>query len=119
MNARAGLALFAWLVAANPTPACTQSASSTVSAPAPAAEAEAVRTGLQALTRGQTAVTLVVATTPLATLQERLFAESKFGGKRSVLLVLQAMDTAGKGGIIRHVVGGVDPQGVHGAMWIC
>jgi PPK2 family polyphosphate:nucleotide phosphotransferase len=49
----------------------------------------------------------------LAELQERLFAESRFGGTRSVLLVLQAMDTAGKGGIIRHVVGGVDPQGVH------
>ncbi|CAN5602189.1 hypothetical protein BH10ACT7_BH10ACT7_19270 [soil metagenome] len=49
----------------------------------------------------------------LALLQEQLFAESKFGGTRSVLLVLQAMDTAGKGGIIRHVVGGVDPQGVH------
>lgn len=49
----------------------------------------------------------------LAELQERLYAESKFGGQRSVLLVLQAMDTAGKGGIIRHVVGGVDPQGVH------
>ena len=49
----------------------------------------------------------------LADLQERLFAESKFGGTRSVLLVLQAMDTAGKGGIIRHVVGGIDPQGVH------
>jgi PPK2 family polyphosphate:nucleotide phosphotransferase len=48
----------------------------------------------------------------LAELQERLYAESKFGGERSVLLVLQAMDTAGKGGIIRHVVGGVDPQGV-------
>ncbi|MCU1441642.1 MAG: polyphosphate kinase 2 family protein [Rhodoglobus sp.] len=48
----------------------------------------------------------------LADLQERLYAESKFGGERSVLLVLQAMDTAGKGGIIRHVVGGVDPQGV-------
>jgi PPK2 family polyphosphate:nucleotide phosphotransferase len=29
-----------------------------------------------------------------------------------VLLVLQAMDTAGKGGIIRHVVGSVDPQGI-------
>jgi PPK2 family polyphosphate:nucleotide phosphotransferase len=49
----------------------------------------------------------------LGELQEKLFAESKFGGNRSVLLVLQAMDTAGKGGIIRHVVGGVDPQGVH------
>ena len=48
----------------------------------------------------------------LGELQERLFAESRFGGTRKVLLVLQAMDTAGKGGIIRHVIGGVDPQGV-------
>jgi PPK2 family polyphosphate:nucleotide phosphotransferase len=48
----------------------------------------------------------------LAELQERLFAESKFGGERRVLLVLQGMDTAGKGGILRHVIGGVDPQGV-------
>ena len=48
----------------------------------------------------------------LGELQERLYAESKFGGQRRVLLVLQAMDTAGKGGILRHVVGGVDPQGV-------
>ena len=29
-----------------------------------------------------------------------------------MLLVLQAMDSAGKGGIIRHVVGSVDPQGI-------
>jgi PPK2 family polyphosphate:nucleotide phosphotransferase len=48
----------------------------------------------------------------LAELQERLFAESKFGDEHRVLLVLQAMDTAGKGGILRHVIGGVDPQGV-------
>ncbi|MHC5794977.1 polyphosphate kinase 2 family protein [Lacisediminihabitans sp. FW035] len=48
----------------------------------------------------------------LGELQERLWAESRFGGTRSVLLVLQAMDTAGKGGIVKHVVGGVDPQGV-------
>lgn len=45
-------------------------------------------------------------------LQEQLFAASRFGDTRSVLLVLQAMDTAGKGGIVRHVVGSVDPQGV-------
>lgn len=46
-------------------------------------------------------------------LQERLFAahhEEESGP--AVLLVLQAMDTAGKGGIVRHVVGSVDPQGV-------
>lgn len=45
-------------------------------------------------------------------LQERLFAEAAAGGTRSVLLVVQGMDTAGKGGIMRHVVGAVDPQGV-------
>ena len=47
-----------------------------------------------------------------ADLQERLFAESRFGGQRRVLLVLQAMDTAGKGGIVDHVLGQVNPQGV-------
>lgn len=48
----------------------------------------------------------------LSELQEKLFAESRFGSDISVLLILQAMDTAGKGGIVRHVVGAVDPQGV-------
>lgn len=49
----------------------------------------------------------------LGDLQERLFAASRAGNTTdAVLLVLQAMDTAGKGGIVRHVVGGVDPQGV-------
>lgn len=46
-------------------------------------------------------------------LQERLYAASRAGtATDSVLLVLQGMDTAGKGGIVRHVVGGIDPQGV-------
>ncbi|MDQ4046854.1 MAG: polyphosphate kinase 2 family protein, partial [Actinomycetota bacterium] len=48
----------------------------------------------------------------LAELQEKLFAESRFGGTKRMLLVLQAMDTAGKGGIVRHVMGAMDPQGV-------
>ncbi|MGB4135781.1 MAG: PPK2 family polyphosphate kinase [Microbacterium sp.] len=49
----------------------------------------------------------------LGALQERLFAASRSGvANDAVLLVLQAMDSAGKGGIVRHVVGGVDPQGV-------
>lgn len=48
----------------------------------------------------------------LSELQERLFAASREGAKDSVLLILQAMDTAGKGGIVRHVVGAVDPQGI-------
>lgn len=48
----------------------------------------------------------------LDTLQEQLYAESKAGGRKRVLLVVQGMDTSGKGGIMRHVVGAVDPQGV-------
>jgi PPK2 family polyphosphate:nucleotide phosphotransferase len=48
----------------------------------------------------------------LAELQEKLFAASKFGSSRSVLLVLQAMDTAGKGGIVDHVLGETNPQGI-------
>lgn len=48
----------------------------------------------------------------LADLQEKLYANGRSGDPRSVLLVLQGMDTAGKGGIVRHVIGSVDPQGV-------
>lgn len=48
----------------------------------------------------------------LAELQERLYAESKAGGKRALLLIIQGTDTSGKGGIMRHVVGAFDPQGV-------
>jgi PPK2 family polyphosphate:nucleotide phosphotransferase len=48
----------------------------------------------------------------LAELQEMLFAEGKFGSQRRILLILQALDTAGKGGIVSHVVGAMDPQGV-------
>ena len=45
----------------------------------------------------------------LARLQEALFAS----GDRRVLVVLQGMDTSGKGGVIEHVIGLVNPQGVH------
>jgi PPK2 family polyphosphate:nucleotide phosphotransferase len=48
----------------------------------------------------------------LAELQEKLYAEGRTGGSRSVLLVLQGMDTSGKGGTVEHVVGQVDPGGV-------
>lgn len=47
-------------------------------------------------------------------LQERLYASSKdAAGPRSVLLVVQGMDTSGKGGIMRHVARAIDPQGLH------
>jgi PPK2 family polyphosphate:nucleotide phosphotransferase len=50
----------------------------------------------------------------LADLQERLYAEATadVGHGRAVLLVLQGMDTSGKGGVLRHTVGLVDPQGL-------
>lgn len=48
----------------------------------------------------------------LAELQEKLFASGRFGSEKRLLLILQAMDTAGKGGIVSHVVGAMDPQGV-------
>ncbi|WP_345800163.1 PPK2 family polyphosphate kinase [Microbacterium sp. AZCO] len=49
----------------------------------------------------------------LGELQERLYARSQAEvTNASVLLVLQALDCAGKSGIIRHVVGAVDPQGI-------
>ncbi len=40
-------------------------------------------------------------------LQERLYAENE----RGMLIVLQAMDTGGKDGTIKHVFGGINPQG--------
>jgi PPK2 family polyphosphate:nucleotide phosphotransferase len=58
-------------------------------------------------------VELWAATVPeLGDLQERLYADARSGGTKAVLLVVQGMDTSGKGGIMRHVVGSVDPQGV-------
>ena len=44
----------------------------------------------------------------LSRLQQRLYAE----GKWAMLMVLQGIDTAGKDGIIKHVLTGVNPQGV-------
>jgi PPK2 family polyphosphate:nucleotide phosphotransferase len=57
---------------------------------------------------------LVALGDPLSDLQERLFAEgvADVGHGRAVLLVLQGMDTSGKGGVLKHTVGLVDPQGV-------
>ncbi|BBZ35454.1 PPK2 family polyphosphate kinase [Mycolicibacterium confluentis] len=47
-----------------------------------------------------------------AQLQEMLYANGRAGDTRSVLLVLQGMDTAGKGGIVEHVVGAGSPMGI-------
>lgn len=42
-------------------------------------------------------------------LQQRLFAERK----RSLLIVLQALDAGGKDGVIKHVIGAMNPDGCH------
>ena len=50
---------------------------------------------------------LEVGVKKLAKLQERLYAE----GSWAILMVLQGIDTAGKDGVIKHVLSGVNPQG--------
>nr|WP_137992656.1 PPK2 family polyphosphate kinase [Streptomyces vilmorinianum] len=47
----------------------------------------------------------------LAGLQERLYAASTAGDRRRLLLVLQGMDTSGKGGTVKHVIGFLNPSG--------
>jgi PPK2 family polyphosphate:nucleotide phosphotransferase len=49
----------------------------------------------------------------MADLQEKLFAAGYTGSEKRLLLVLQGMDTSGKGGILRHAVGLLDPGGMH------
>ncbi|MFE3579497.1 PPK2 family polyphosphate kinase [Streptomyces vinaceus] len=48
---------------------------------------------------------------PLTALQERLYAAATAGDRRRVLLVLQGMDTSGKGGTVKHVIGLFNPAG--------
>ena len=52
---------------------------------------EALQTGIEAL----------------AELQDKLYAEDRW----ALLLIFQAMDAAGKDGVIKHVMSGVNPQG--------
>jgi len=48
----------------------------------------------------------------LAGLQELLYADGKGGNNHSLLLVLQGMDTAGKGSIVKKVLSGTNPMGI-------
>ena len=47
----------------------------------------------------------------LRELQEKLYANGRAGDNRRVLLILQGLDTSGKDGTIKHVIGQIDPQG--------
>ena len=44
----------------------------------------------------------------LAEMQDKLYAHDRY----SVLIVIQAMDAAGKDGVVKHVMSGLNPQGV-------
>ena len=55
----------------------------------------------------------LAATAPvLRELQERLFAQSRAGAPDRLLVILQAMDAAGKGGIVNHVFAQLEPHGL-------
>lgn len=49
----------------------------------------------------------------MAEWQERLYAQAKAGAPDALLVIVQGLDTAGKGGVARHVISMVDPQGIH------
>ena len=48
----------------------------------------------------------------LADLQERLYAGGRNGSGKRVLLAIQGTDTSGKGGVVKHVAGLVNPAGL-------
>jgi PPK2 family polyphosphate:nucleotide phosphotransferase len=57
--------------------------------------------------KGQYQAILETHVRQLRSLQERLYASDQY----AVLLILQGMDAAGKDGVIKHVMSGVNPQG--------
>ena len=62
----------------------------------------------QFVTRADAGVALAEGVRQLGEYQARLAAQSTY----AVLVILQAMDAAGKDGTIKHVLSGVNPQGV-------
>jgi len=65
--------------------------------------------GLKSEQKGEAGELLARGVEWLAEEQEKLYAQDRWG----VLLVFQAMDAAGKDSTIKHVMSGVNPQGVH------
>jgi len=64
--------------------------------------------GLGSEFKQESAEMLARGITMLADLQDKLYAQDRW----AVLLVFQAMDAAGKDGTIKHVMSGINPQGV-------
>src|SRR5688572_4841020 len=63
--------------------------------------------GAESKPRAKEALKMVVQN--LSELQDKLYAQDRW----AVLLIFQAMDAAGKDGVIKHVMSGVNPQGCH------
>ena len=64
--------------------------------------------GLKSADKPEAARRLTIGVQWLAAQQEKLYAQDR----RSLLLIFQAMDAAGKDSTIKHVMTGVNPQGV-------
>ena len=64
--------------------------------------------GLKSELKPQARAMLAKGVQELATLQDILSAQDRWG----LLLIFQALDAAGKDGTIKHVMSGVNPQGV-------
>ena len=63
--------------------------------------------GLKSKDKPRAVEALAMGVEALAELQDKLYAEDKW----ALLLIFQAMDAAGKDGVIKHVMSGVNPQG--------
>src|SRR5216683_1074202 len=71
------------------------------------ASVDAADTGGLDLDKDDGKAMLAQDTERLADLQQRLYAHDRW----ALLVVLQGMDTAGKDGVIKHMMGGLNPQG--------
>jgi len=63
--------------------------------------------GIKSAAKPRAKEALAVGVQAMAEFQDKLYAQDKWG----VLLIFQAMDAAGKDGVIKHVMSGVNPQG--------
>ena len=62
----------------------------------------------QGIGKERSALLLQESTAKLSELQDKLYAHNRY----SILVIFQAMDAAGKDGAVRHVMSGLNPQGV-------
>lgn len=69
---------------------------------------DTAHTGGLEVTREESETLLAAGVARLSEMQERLYAQDRW----AVLCVFQAMDAAGKDGAIKHVLSGLNPQGV-------